>query len=46
VVTALLVTVGYTVAVTGVFTMSGGLLAMTLAHYTPVNVPWGPLSWC
>jgi amino acid transporter len=44
VVTALLVTVGYTVAMTGVFTMSGGLLAMTFAHYTSVNVPWGPLS--
>jgi amino acid transporter len=44
VVTALLVTVGYTVAMTGVFTMSGGLLAMTLAHYTSLNVPWGPLS--
>jgi amino acid transporter len=31
VVTALLVAVGYTVVMTGVFTMSGGLLAMTLA---------------
>jgi amino acid transporter len=39
-VTALLVTVGYTVAMTGVFTMSGGLLA----HYTALHVPWGPLS--
>jgi len=44
VVTALLVTVGYTVAMAGVFTMSGGLLAMTLDHYTSLNVPWGPLS--
>jgi amino acid transporter len=44
VVTALLVTVGYTVAMTGVFTMSGGLLAMTLAHYTSLDVPWGPLT--
>jgi amino acid transporter len=44
VVTALLVAVGYTVAMAGVFTMSGGLLAMTLAHYTSWNVPWGPLS--
>ncbi len=44
VVTALLVAVGYTVAMTGVFTMSGGLLAMTLAHYTSVDLPWGPLS--
>jgi amino acid transporter len=44
VVTALLVTVGYTVAIAGVFTMSGGLVAMTLAHYTSLNVPWEPLS--
>jgi amino acid transporter len=44
VLTALLVAVGYTVAMAGVFTMSGGLLAMTLAHYTSWNVPWGPLS--
>jgi amino acid transporter len=44
VVTALLVAVGYTVAITGVFTMSGGLLAMTLAHYTALDLPWGPLS--
>ncbi len=42
--TALLVAVGYTVAIAGGFTMSGGLLAMTLAHYTSWNVPWGPLS--
>src|ERR1019366_8407332 len=38
VVTALLVTIGYTVP------MAGGLLAMTLAHYTSWHVPWGPLS--
>ena len=44
VVTALLVTVGYTVAMTGVFAMSGGLVAMTLSHYTSLNVPWEPLS--
>ena len=34
VVTALLVTVGYTVAIAAVFTMSGGLVAMTLAQFT------------
>lgn len=44
VLTALLVTVGYTVAITGVFTMSGGLVAMTLAHYTSVDLPWGPMT--
>ena len=45
VVTALLVTVGYTVAMAGVFTMSGGLVAMTLSHYTSLNIPWEPLSF-
>jgi amino acid transporter len=44
VVTALLVTVGYTVAMAGVFTMSGGMLAMTLSHYTSLNLPWEPLT--
>jgi amino acid transporter len=28
----------------GVFTMSGGMMAMTLAHYTSWHVPWGPLT--
>jgi amino acid transporter len=32
--TALLVAVGYTVAIAGVFTMSGGMVALTVAHYT------------
>ncbi len=43
-VTALLVTVGYTVAMAGVFTMSGGMVTMTLDHYTSVHVPWEPLA--
>jgi amino acid transporter len=42
--TALLVTVGYTVAMAGVFTMSGGMVAMTLSHYTSWHPPWGPLT--
>ncbi len=42
--TALLVTVGYTIAITAVFTLSGGLVAMTLSHYTSWHPPWGPLS--
>ncbi len=42
--TALLVTVGYTVAIAAVFTMSGGMVAITLAHYTSWHPPWGPLS--
>jgi amino acid transporter len=42
--TALLVTVGYTVAITAVFTMSGGMVALTVSHYTSWHPPWGPLS--
>jgi amino acid transporter len=42
--TALLVTVGYTLAITAVFTLSGGLVALTLAHYTSWHPWWGPLS--
>jgi amino acid transporter len=44
VVTALLVAAGYTVAIAGVFTMSGGMVAMTIAHYTSWHLPWEPLS--
>jgi amino acid transporter len=44
VLTALLVAVGYTVAIAGVFTMSGGMLSLTLAHYTSWHVPWEPLA--
>jgi amino acid transporter len=42
--TALLVTVGYTVAMAAVFTMSGGMVAMTIAHYTSWHLAWGPLT--
>jgi amino acid transporter len=42
--TALLVTVGYTVAITAVFTMSGGLVAMTISHYTSWHPWWGPFT--
>jgi amino acid transporter len=42
--TALLVTVGYTLAITAVFTMSGGLVAMTFSHYTSWHPPWGPFT--
>ena len=44
VVTALLVAVGFTVAIAGVFTMSGGMVALTLDHYTSWHLPWEPLS--
>src|SRR6202035_5803625 len=42
--TALLVAVGYTTAIAGVFTMSGGMLALTVSHYTSWRVPWEPLT--
>ena len=42
--TALLVIAGYTVAITAVFTMSGGLVAITLARYTSWHPWWGPFS--
>jgi amino acid transporter len=42
--TALLVTVGYTIAIASVFTMAGGLVTMTLAHYTSWHPWWGPFS--
>jgi amino acid transporter len=44
VVTALLVTVGYTVAIAGVFTMAGGMVTLTLDHYTSLRISWIPLS--
>ncbi len=39
---AWLVGIGYSVAMAGVFAMSGGMLTMTLAHYTSWNPPWFP----
>jgi amino acid transporter len=44
VVTALLVAVGYTVAIAGIFTMSGGMVTLTLAHYASWHLPWEPLA--
>lgn len=44
VVTALLVAVGYTVAIAGIFTMSGGMVTLTLAHYASWHVAWEPLA--
>ncbi len=42
--TALLVTVGYTVAIASVFTMSGGLVAMTISQFTSWHPWWGPFT--
>src|SRR5664280_3337050 len=44
VVTALLITVGFTVAIAGVFTMAGGMISLTLQHYTHWNPSWVPIS--
>ncbi len=42
--TSLLIAVGYTIAIAGVFTMSGGMIALTLAHYTAWHPSWLPIS--
>ncbi len=44
VVTALLVAVGYTVAIAGVFAMSGGMVTLTLAHYSSWHPAWEPIA--
>jgi Amino acid permease len=41
--TAVLVAVGFTVAIAGVFTMAGGMVALTVAHYTSWQLAWEPL---
>jgi amino acid transporter len=42
--TAVLVAVGYTVAMAAVIVMSGGFVSLTLEHYTSVHLPWGLLT--
>ncbi len=44
VVTALLVSVGFTVAIAGVFTMSGGMISLTLEHYASWHPSWLPIA--
>ena len=44
VVTALLITVGFTVAIAGVFTMAGGMISLTLEHYTSWHPSWVPIA--
>jgi amino acid transporter len=44
VVTALLVAVGYTVAIAGVFTMSGGMVTLTVEHYSSWQPAWEPIA--
>ncbi|MDE3070107.1 MAG: APC family permease, partial [Acidobacteriota bacterium] len=44
VVTAVLVAVGFTVAIAGVFTMSGGMISLPLEHYTSWHPSWLPVA--
>jgi len=44
VVTALLISVGFTVAIAGVFTMAGGMISLTLEHYTSWHPSWVPIA--
>jgi hypothetical protein len=39
---ARLVVVGYTVAIAGISTMSGGMVTLTLAHDASWHLPWEP----
>ena len=43
--TALLVAVGYIVAIAGVFAMVGGMVVMTIARYTSWSPPWEPFTF-
>jgi amino acid transporter len=44
VVTALLITVGFTVAIAGVFTIGGGMISLTFEHYTSWHPSWFPIA--
>jgi amino acid transporter len=44
VLTAVLITVGFTVAIAGVFTMAGGMITLTLEHYTSWHPSWVPFA--
>ena len=44
VVTALLIAIGFTVAIAGVFTMAGGMVSLTLEHYTSWHPSWLPIA--
>jgi amino acid transporter len=42
--TALLIAVGFTVAIAGVFTIAGGIISLTLANYTSWDPSWFPFT--
>jgi amino acid transporter len=44
VVTSVLAAVGFTIAMAGVFTMSGGMIALLLGHYTSWEPSWLPIA--
>ncbi len=43
-VTSVLIAVGFTVAIAGVFAMSGGMISLTLDHYTSWHPSWLPIA--
>jgi amino acid transporter len=42
--TSVLLAVGFTIAIAGVFAMSGGMIALTLARYTAWHPSWVPIA--
>ena len=43
-VASLLIAVGFTIAIAGVFAMSGGMISLTLEHYTSWHPSWLPIA--
>ena len=43
-VTSLLIAVGFTIAIAGVFAMSGGMISLTLEHYASWHPSWLPIA--
>ncbi|HTQ69002.1 MAG TPA: APC family permease [Solirubrobacteraceae bacterium] len=43
-VTSLLIALGFTIAIAGVFAMSGGMISLTLDHYTSWHPSWLPIA--
>ena len=43
-VTSVLIAVGFTIAIAGVFAMSGGMISLTLDHYTSWHPSWLPIA--
>jgi amino acid transporter len=43
-VTSLLIAIGFTIAIAGVFTMAGGMISLTLEHYTAWHPSWVPIA--